>query len=320
MLRCINISFISINLERSSVGRRPSALCKKYPYHKSLLLERQMAQETKFFTITQIFDLGSSLSSHFASIFFNGNYNTTNLNYILLNVFDFFLKFGIWIWIWSEHHLELLPQVKNPGFYSKCDVSPLLILRVIQLQLSSFLALLKNVLFPNQAPLAYKESQVKRGHYLNHNPLLQWFHLLSILPHNCSTWKPESAHHELLTLILNIVSIIHPSALSGTSKWSQSLWPYNSPSESFKEVTFVRVRRTSTGLICPGQPHLGPQPMHSLAHSPGIPTSAQAQGTSLSYSIRVSVSTPFLDVSESLAVISYLDLGPDLLPCLQLGK
>lgn len=60
--------------------------------------------------------------------------------------------------------------------------------------------------------------------------------------------------------------------------------------------------------------------MHPLAHSPGIPASAQAQGTGPSYVIGASVSTPFLDVSQSLAMISYLDLEPDLLPCLQPGK
>lgn len=79
-------------------------------------------------------------------------------------------------------------------------------------------------------------------------------------PHNCSIWKLAFTRQELLTLILNTGSIIRLSALQGTSNLSQWL-AVRFSSKHFKKVKFFRVLRAPIGLICPGQPDLGPQSM-----------------------------------------------------------
>lgn len=142
MLRCVNISFISINLESSSVGRRPSALYKKNtPTTSVFYFKDKWLGKTNIFTINQIV-----LRIWFLTLVLHCHLRLHPhlLQKLQYQQFEVFIKYWISVWnqvFWYEYDLSIIcnsfhrskaqKDFGKPGFCSKWDVSPLIIFRVI---------------------------------------------------------------------------------------------------------------------------------------------------------------------------------------------
>lgn len=196
--------------------------------------------------------------------------------YLLPKWYNHSLKISVWNQVfWYEHDLSIPCRCFHRskaqkyfwrmGFCSKCHLSPLIIFRVNLLQLSSFSSVLRIVVVLFPLPLLYKKSCFKRA----------WTGITGswwLCPGCCNDIisstcfliiAPFESQHDILMLVLNTASIIHLSALLGTSSLSQWLWPWDFPSKCFQQVVFVSPEKHHQPLFAMVSLTLEPSPCTS---------------------------------------------------------